>query len=197
MVTIKTLLKGVGRIAQEVVGDMLSRSGNEPSVYIARRSQPYSNYPFIIIDKMGGPTTGGWGLAKYIDGDGVLSHENTYQYIISIQVYDKADSSGNERASDIISKLKDYIKQVPSVRSRIKEYSTATLEQVFEVTDRTFATKDGYVHSYGFNVTLVATSIIKEEEADFMTMVDLDVDLMRHEEDPDPMKIVIEQELQD
>lgn len=192
MIQLKTLLKGVGKVVQETVGEHLSTTDGEPSVYISRKSQPYTKYPFIILDKIAGGSTGGWGLDRWVDNDDKVHYENTYTYIISIQIYDKAETYGNDTASDVLNKLKDYFVQVPSIRRKIKEYSTATLEQVFELTDRTFATKDGYVKSYGFNITLIATSVIVDPDEDFIDQVIVDVELFEGEDDPTPLTITID-----
>jgi hypothetical protein len=192
MIPIKTLLKGIGKVAQEIVGSHLSQTNGQPSVYIARKVHPYENYPFIIIDKIAGGNTAGWGLDRWVDDNDAMNYENTYNYILSVQIYDKADRYESDSASDVLNKLRDYMIQVPSVRRKIKEYSTATLEDVYEVTDRTFATKDGYVKSYGFNLSLVGTSVITEAE-DYINTLNLDVELLEDEDDPTPLTITIEQ----
>ena len=192
MITLKTLLKGVGRVIQETVGQHLSQTDGQPSVYIARRSQPYTNYPFIILDKLTGGSTGGWGLNRWVDQNDAMNYENTYTYVISIQIYDKADRYESDTASDVLNKLKDYLVQVPRIRRKIKEYSTATLEQVLEVDDRSFTTKDGYVKSYGLNIVLIATSVITDEDPDFINQVIVGVELLEDEEDPDPLTITVD-----
>lgn len=192
MIQLKTLLKGVGKVVQEVVGAHLSQTDGQPSVYIARKAQPYTNYPFIILDKIAGGTTGGWGLDRWVDENDVVNYENTYTYVLSIQIYDKADRYESDTASDVINKLKDHLIQVPRIRRKIKEYSTATLEQVLEVDDRSFPTKDGYVKSYGFNITLIATSLLTDADEDFISEVIVDVELLEGEEDTTPLTITID-----
>ena len=196
MITEKTMKLGLAKVASEVVGKHLSVTNGTSSVYFARKSEPYTNYPFIIVDKISGGVSGGWGLDRYINGDDDEVFENVLMYIFSFQVFDKADRDGTEHSSDIANKLKSYLEQVPKIRAKVKEYSQATLEQVFDVSDRSFKTKDGYVSSYGFNVTLVATDIIKDEDPDFFDVVNVEVDLLQHVDDEEPLTITVNTELQ-
>ena len=179
----KAIKKGVGRVVQTLVGDLLAEDGPEgsktPAVYLGRGDAPYGRYPFIIIDLLGRPKSAGWGLNSWVDDAGVQWFANTYNYMVSVQVFDKGRESANgQNAFDIIHTFADKLTQVPAYRRLLKQEAGALLENIDPVEDTTnSSTEDGHVFSYRSTLYLTAQSLISIEEVDnnFIEEVDLDI----------------------
>lgn len=190
----RAVMRGLLQITDVVIGERLAKTSTtstEPAIYFFRPQAPYNNrYPYVVIHQLVPSVVTEWGLAKYIDSeDCVNTTELNRHSLYRIQIYDNKDQF---TALDIIKRFHNRIAGLDSVRMMFCENTGSSLEQLYEIQDRTFQQKEGWVYSWSFDISLVGTEIVKDEyDNHLIKTVDLDLDLKRHIEDDEPLKIKI------
>lgn len=189
------LMQGLLQVIDTVIGDSLATTNAkppEPAIYFSRpQSAPHNNrYPYVVVHRLVPSSISEWGLANYIDTEDCVDTTELNRYsLFRFQIYDNKDQF---TALDILEKLHSRIAGLDSVRYMFCEFTGSTLEQLYAIQDRTFQQKEGWVYSWSFDISLVTTEIVKDEYGNYLIKtVDLELDLKRHEEGNNPLKIKI------
>lgn len=193
----RLVLRGILQLIDLVIGDRLAKTNSkppEPAIYFGRPPDaPYNGkYPYVVIHTVAPSVISKWGLSSYIDKEDCVNTTEANRYsLYRIQIYDNKDQFTSH---DILKSLHNTVAGLRSVRRLFKEMSGATIEDIGHIEDRTFKQLQGWVYSYSIDVSLVDTEIIKDTfDNSRIKKLFLDLDLMRHDEDPDPLKIIIEE----
>lgn len=196
-IDIKRLKKSIGKAVQVVGNGLLSSMGRttakEPSVILSRGEGPYPKYPYAVVDYINQEDPRGWGLDSQVTDDGTIVHIDTNRMMFRVSVLSRRDE---QEAASIANHIRNCFMLLPNISDIIKEFSGgALLEYAYSIQNFSITDRQGFLHSYGFNLTLDVPYNLVEPNPHFIDTINAGIRLLDHEDDEDPMTININENI--
>lgn len=186
-IPLDTILDTFIQVARDGLGNQLSLigppAGQFPAVIKVRGGGSKPSTPYVTLDVLDIMTDNEWLLSEYLADDDSLVYETTTNLLLNYRVY-----GGN--ALNIANNLHGYLR-VESVRDYIREETGGALVTTGNIDSLPVLLSHAYLESASFNLTfsIVDTLTIPDTGSNYFDTVDLQGELKRNEDDPDPLPI--------
>lgn len=187
MINQDNILLGFVKAAQTSVGDLLSTSGPktapEPSVIKARQKGKTPGYPYIMVDLLSTNPVANGSISKGLTKDGIPFFDKQYTCLLSYTVY-----GGN--ATNIARILCSYL-EIPRIYDALEADTGGSLGEVFQVLSIPIELSTEPCEVASFQVSLNINERITDADTGTITRIELNGELLRHKDDPDPFQLTI------